>query len=158
MGIKRRLYCLVFCVFLSAVLLGIVCACCRAEASYPIYESELQSIRNELENIRHEKQSLLSDLTKSRLNLQQAEAQLTAIVKRSADLEQKLSDYQSRLANQETKLTVLLNMRRELQIQLTELNESFQQYKKEVERKIKKVCRQRNILAGIVIVFMVFSL
>ena len=134
---------------LLLLLLVTVSPCCRAEGSYPIYESELTNIKNDLQLIKQEKQSFIADLNNSKLSLRQAEIQRMNIEKRSADLEQKLTNYQNRLVKQETELTELLNMRRELKVQLTELNESFQQYKKEAEAKIRKLVIQRNVVGVI---------
>jgi chromosome segregation ATPase len=143
---------------LSVLLLGMVVPCSQAESSYLIYESELKNIRKELDNIRQEKQSLIEDLTKSKLNLEEAERRRTDLEKKLADLEQKLIDYQNRLGKQEAELTALSDMRKELWNQLTELTESFQEYKKEAEGKIRRLVIQRNIIGGLSMVLMIIAL
>jgi len=143
---------------LFALLLVTACHSCQAEGSYKVYESELTNIKKDLQLIKQEKQSLITDLNNSKLSLQQAETQRMAIEKRSADLEQKLINYQNRLVKQEAELTALSDMRKELQAQLTELNEFFQQYRKEVKSKIRKLVIQRNIITFIATILGVLAL
>lgn len=145
MRLKRRLLCLVWLVSLSAVLLVTVCNCCRAEGSYPIYESELNRLLKIIDSLENNYDQAKSNLQTSKQQLKQQETQLQM-------LQNQLMTLKSQIEKSESLSTQLSEKLRQAETNLRMLEESFLKYKNEVNARIRRLTIQRNVLAGVVVV------
>ena len=133
---------------LFALLLVTVSASCRAEGKYPIYESELIKLTQIINSLEANWNQAKSSLQTSKEQLQQQERQLT-------ELETQLATLKNQIGKLESQSTILSEKLSQAEMSLKTLEESFQQYKKEVKIKIWKITIQRNIcfIFGIIMCF-----
>jgi chromosome segregation ATPase len=131
---------------LFALLLATVSRSCLAEGSYKVYESELTRLTQIIN-------SLETNWNQAKSSLQTSKNQLEMQEKQLQELEIQLATLKSQIGQLENQSETLSEKLSQAEMSLTRLEQSFQQYKKEAEARIRKLTIQRNVMAVIAGIF-----
>jgi chromosome segregation ATPase len=150
---------------LSVLLLAFVSPSCQAEGSYRLYESELtrlQQICEKLDKLNNQLSNKLTisevSLTQLQNELESCKAELTQLQNQLQASQAELTQLQNQLQASQAELTQVKNYLTTAENLLRKAEESFEQYKKEVKSKIRKLVIQRNVLTVIAIIAACFAL
>jgi septal ring factor EnvC (AmiA/AmiB activator) len=143
-NIKPTLILLLFVLFLVTPL-----RVCRAEVSYMIYDSELNQLLKIINDLENNYKQAKSSLQTSKQQLEQQEKQLQT-------LQNQLTALKSQIEKSENLSIQLSGKLSQAEMDLKTLEESWKQYKIEVESRIRKLTIQRNvcIIIGLIVAFL----
>lgn len=136
---------------LSALLLVTVSVSCQAEGNYQLYESELTRLQQITERLDKLNSQLSNELATSKTNLTQLQNELESC---KADLTQ----LQNQLQASQAELTQAKNYLMTAENSLRKAEESFKQYEKEAEARIKRLVIQRNVVGVIAVILGVIAI
>ncbi len=139
-----------FCVVL--LLLSLYGHACKANDNYVITGTELRQLSEIFDKLATLNEKLNNELSLSKQNLQQLEAELAQLKNELQTLRDKLERLKNDLAESQISLTrseeELTQLREQLQIaenSLKQLEQSFAEYRHAAESRLKRVILERNL-------------
>ena len=143
--LKKYAFCLLVLFLCFVLVLVITPLTVKAEPIYSMSESELLRLQKISDRLEKLNEQLLDELNNSKKSLSELQQELINYKAELMDLSQQLE--QSKAESME-----LLVEQARVNALLTKAQTSFDLYKIEVQRKIKRLTRQRNIsIAGLII-------
>jgi peptidoglycan hydrolase CwlO-like protein len=136
---------------LLLLLLVTVSPCCQAEGNYPIYESELTRLLQICERLDKLNNQLQSEQKNSKKESIQLQKELESCKEELTQLQSELQVSKAESNQLKSYLAAAVNS-------LQKAEESWKQYKKEVESKIRKLTIQRNVIAVIAAILGIIAL